>query len=218
MALTAQDRNLLRQCLGHESGAWNDFIDRYLGLIYHVIQHTAHLRSQYLQPEETEDIAAQIVSEIAANDYAVLRQFRLNSSLASYLTVIGRRICVNELAKHAPPRELQSGAGSNETLDKDGPARRPQATSGLEALEEVAKLLKKLPARERKVVQLYFIEGRSYEEISTELNIPINHIGVILRGPARNCVRTSKIRRPRWIRVSSRKRNAELRFTLWLSP
>ena len=29
-------------------------------------------------------------------------------------------------------------------------------------------------------MQLYFIEGRSYEEISTELNIPINNIGVIL--------------------------------------
>ena len=194
VALTAQDRNLLRQCLGHEPGAWNDFIDRYLGLIYHVIQHTAHLRSHFLQPEETEDIAEKIVREIAANDYAVLRQFRLNSSLGTYLTVIGRRICVNELAKHAPPREPQPGAGPNEPLDKDGPVRRPQATGGLEALEEVAQLLKKLPARDRKVVQLYFIEGRSYEEISTELNIPINLIGVILRGPARNCVRASRIR------------------------
>ena len=47
-------------------------------------------------------------------------------------------------------------------------------------------------ARERKVVQLYFIEGRSYEEISTELNIPINLIGVILRGLARSCAKMSE--------------------------
>ena len=56
-------------------------------------------------------------------------------------------------------------------------------------------LLKKLPARERKVVQLYFIEGRSYEEISTELNIPINNIGVIL-ARARKKLREDSIAPP----------------------
>ena len=52
--------------------------------------------------------------------------------------------------------------------------------SGLESLEEVEKLLGKLPGKEREVVRLYYIEGRSYEEISTELNLPINSIGPAL--------------------------------------
>jgi RNA polymerase sigma-70 factor (ECF subfamily) len=30
------------------------------------------------------------------------------------------------------------------------------------------------------VVRLYYLEGRSYEEISTELNVPVNSIGPIL--------------------------------------
>ncbi len=180
MALTAQDRNLLRRCLNHESGAWNDFIDRYLGLVYHVIQHTAHLRSHFLQPEETEDIAADIMTEIAQSDYAILRQFRGNSSLAAFLTVIARRICVTDLARRHPIRDTQVHSNHTGEADKEETPKRSSQSGGLEALEEVGKLLKKLPARERKVVQLYFIEGRSYEEISTELNIPINNIGVIL--------------------------------------
>ena len=45
MALTNLDRELLRRCLAKQPGAWNDFVDRFLGLIYHVVQHTAHLRS-----------------------------------------------------------------------------------------------------------------------------------------------------------------------------
>jgi RNA polymerase sigma-70 factor, ECF subfamily len=180
VALTAQDRNLLRRCLNHESGAWNDFIDRYLGLVYHVIQHTAHLRSHFLQPEETEDIAADIMEEIAQNDYAILRQFRGNSSLGSFLTVIARRICVTDLARRHPVRETQVNTNHVGDSDNEEAPPRSSQSGGLEALEEVGKLLKKLPARERKVVQLYFIEGRSYEEISTELTIPINNIGVIL--------------------------------------
>src|SRR5262245_4374492 len=51
VALTPVDRDLLRRCLDHQPGAWNDFVDRYLGLIYHVIHHTAHSRSTPLQPE-----------------------------------------------------------------------------------------------------------------------------------------------------------------------
>src|SRR5439155_9692320 len=56
----------------------------------------------------------------------------------------------------------------------------PRAEVGLESLEEVQKLLSRLPSRERRVVALYYLEGRSYEEISTELNIPVNTIGPIL--------------------------------------
>jgi RNA polymerase sigma-70 factor (ECF subfamily) len=175
VALTARDRELLKRCLNHERGAWNDFVDRFLGLIYHVIQHTAHLRSTPLRPEETEDLGAEVMLAMVANDYAVLRQFRGHSSLATYLTVIARRICVQELARRAAAREVLPRVDGKVEEYEDRPT-----TGGLESLEEVARLLQKLPSRERSIVRLYYLEGRSYEEISTELNIPVNSIGPIL--------------------------------------
>jgi RNA polymerase sigma-70 factor (ECF subfamily) len=56
----------------------------------------------------------------------------------------------------------------------------PRTQLGLESLEEVEKLLSKLPSKEREVVRLYYLEGRTYEEISTDLNIPVNSIGPVL--------------------------------------
>jgi RNA polymerase sigma-70 factor (ECF subfamily) len=176
VALTNLDRELLRRCLAHQPGAWNDFVDRFLGLIYHVVHHTAHLRSTPLKPEDIEDLAAEVLLQVVANDYAVLRQFRGHASLATYLTVITRRICVHELARRVAAREVQPSADQAEL---DGEEEAPRA-QGLESLEEVEKLLSKLPAREREVVRLHYIEGRSYEEISTELKIPVNSIGPIL--------------------------------------
>jgi len=173
------DRALLQRCLTHQPGAWNDFVDRYLGLIYHVVHHTAHLRSMPLRPEDVEDLAAEVLLQIVSNDYAVLRQFRGHSSLASYLTVIARRICVHELARRAAAREVQP-RGDGRELAAGEPEEPPKAELGLESLEEVQKLLRKLPSRERQVVRLYYLEGRSYEEISTELNIPVNSIGPVL--------------------------------------
>ena len=176
MALIARDRELIRRCLHHEPGAWNDFVDRFLGLMYHVVHHTSHLRSFPLQPHDVEDLAAQVLLQIVDNDYAALRQFRGKSSLAAYLTVIARRTCVNELARRAAAQANHQQAAH--AAEEAAPPARPKP--GLETLEEVGKLLKKLPSRERKVVRLFYLEGRSYEEISTTLNIPVNSIGAIL--------------------------------------
>lgn len=173
MALTNLDRDLLKRCLAKQPGAWNDFVDRFLGLIYHVVQHTAHLRSAPLKPEDTEDLASEVLLQIVANDYDVLRRFRGGSSLATYLTVIARRSCVHELARRAAAREVQPPAPEPEAEEE------PRST-GLERHEEVERLLSRLPSRDREVVRLHYIEGRSYEEIATELNVPVNSIGPIL--------------------------------------
>jgi RNA polymerase sigma-70 factor (ECF subfamily) len=175
VALTNHDRELLRRCLSHQPGAWNDFVDRFLGLVYHVVAHTAHLRSVPLKPEDTEDLAAEVLLQLVANDYAALRQFRGVSSLATYLTVIARRICVHELVRRSAAREVQpANHGQLNEVEAD------DVRGGLERLEEVEKLLGRLPSKEREVVRLHYIEGRTYEEISTELNIPVNTIGPIL--------------------------------------
>src|SRR5437870_13143392 len=130
--LTPLDRDLLKRCLQHEPASWNDFVDRYLGLIYHVINHASHLRSVPLRPEDVEDLAAEVLLQIVANDYAVLRQFRKESSLATYLTVIARRICVQELARRQAAREVQPVDGK--------PAPEPEfdespRAAGLDSLE-----------------------------------------------------------------------------------
>src|SRR6476661_11279840 len=107
---TAVDRDLLRRCLNREPGSWNDFVDRYLSLIYHAIGYTAHLRSARLGPEDVEDIAAEVLLRIVADNFKVLREFRKQSSLATYLTVIARRICVHELTRRQTIREaIQNG-------------------------------------------------------------------------------------------------------------
>ena len=126
--------------------------------------------------------------QVVANDYAVLRKFRGESSLASYLTVVARRACVHELIKRSGQREVQPMDGA---ADHQG----HQAEVGIESLEEVQKLLRKLPSKERDVVRLSYLEGRSYEEIATELNIPVNSIGPIL-SRARNRLRKDVVAAP----------------------
>jgi RNA polymerase sigma-70 factor (ECF subfamily) len=172
------DKDLLQRCLAKQPGSWNDFVDRFLSLVYHVVQHTAYLRSAKLAPEDVEDIAAEVLVQVVADDYKLLRQFRGQANLSTYLTVIARRICVHELSRRQAVREaIRRG-------DVRAPAEPVEdsaaATKSLESLEEVDRLLRKLKGPEREVVRLFYLEGRTYEEISTELNIPVNTIGSVL--------------------------------------
>src|SRR4051794_37791169 len=140
VALTNVDRTLLQRCLTHQPGAWNDFVDRYVGLIYHVIHHTSHLRSQPLSPEDTEDMAQEVLLQIVQGDYAILRQFQGKCSLATYLTVIARRICVNQLAQRLAARDVQpSGGGADLDAALPAPDQPARGQVGLESLEEVQK-------------------------------------------------------------------------------
>jgi RNA polymerase sigma-70 factor (ECF subfamily) len=178
MPLTELDKELLQRCLNHKSGAWNDFVDRFIGLIYHVIHHTSYSRSIPLSPEDTEDLAADILAEIVKGDYSLLRQFEARSSLAAYLTVIARRIAIHALQKRAGSPAIQQADNLDEM---EAPVtRRKSPGTQAENMEEVEKLLNKLKGKEREVVRLFFIEGRSYEEISDTLNIPVNSIGPFL--------------------------------------
>lgn len=178
MSLTPVDRELLHNCLAGKPGSWNDFVDRFLGMIYHVVHSTAHLRSARLSPEDVEDIAAEVLLQIVAGEFKVLKQFQGNASLATYLTVIARRTAVHEINRRQAVREeIRSGAV---TPDDDGADESVAAQRSVESLEEVERLLRKLSGRDREVVRLFYLEGRTYEEISTDLDIPVNTLGAML--------------------------------------
>jgi len=177
-AFTDLDRDLLRRCLSKQNGSWNDFVDRFLGLFYHAIHFTAHLRSARISPEDVEDIAAEILVQILADDFKILRLFQKKSSLSTYLTVIARRICVHELTRRQTVREaIQNG---HTRLIQVAPDDTEAAQKGMEKLEEVEALLRKLAGKEREIVRQFYLEGRTYEEISTELNVPVNTVGSML--------------------------------------
>jgi RNA polymerase sigma-70 factor (ECF subfamily) len=177
VSLTAFDRDLLQALLAKQPAAWNDFVDRFLSLVYHAIHYTAHLRSAKLFPEDVEDIAAEVLMEIVKDDYKLLRQFRGQAALSTYLTVIARRICVHELNRRQAVREaIRKGEVKAPEVEADDPV----ALKGMERLEEVERLLRKLKGTDREIVRLFYLEGRTYEEISTELDLPVNTIGAKL--------------------------------------
>lgn len=174
MALSEIDRNLLERCLASQPRAWEDFVDRYMGLVMHVINHTAQCRSILLPAGDREDLAAEVMLTIVENDYAVLRRFRGKSSLATYLTVIARRVVVRKMLESQSPTSLSEVAEQSVADDSAGAEER------MTNQEEVERLLAHLEGPEAHVVRMYHLEGKTYQEISRITGMATNSVGPML--------------------------------------
>ncbi len=175
MALTEIDRSLLSRCLAGQSGAWQNFVDRFLGLFVHVVQHTATARSVPVTPELTEDLCGEVFFRILENDFAILRRFRGHSSLATYLTVVARRVIVKDMTRRRMAEAMgHVSARGVEAASGDRHERR------IEDRDEVERLLSELPPQEAEIVRRYHLLGMSYRDIGRELGVPENTIGPTL--------------------------------------
>jgi RNA polymerase sigma-70 factor, ECF subfamily len=176
MPLRDIDRKLIDRCMRKDPGAWKDFVDRYMGLIYHVIEHVAYARSRLLTAEDVEDIAAEIFLKIVDSDYGILRKFKGTSSLPTYLTVIARRICVKQLVKRQREEVLGHTNAHRASMD-DGASDEVEA---ILTADEVERMLEGLTEREADVVRLYHLKFMNYRQIAKQLGLTENTIGPIL--------------------------------------
>ena len=178
MGLSEIDRNLLERCLHGKGRAWEDFVDRFMGLVVHVVNHTAQARSVRLMPEDRDDLCAEVFLAVLRNDFGLLRNFRGQSSLATYLTVVARRIVVKEMLARKTIARL--GQGNSSQTAQVIPDPHPGPERQVIDQDEVQRLLDGLQGTEAQVVRMYHLEGKSYQEISSAVGLPENSVGPTL--------------------------------------
>lgn len=171
MSLSEIDRNLLQRCIDGAPRAWQDFVDRFLGLVIHVANHTAESRGIQLDQGTRDDLVAEVFLVLLASDRGVLRRFRRDSSLATYLTVIARRVIARRLSQDTSHPRLSIA---------DVDAADSSQVDRLENREEVERLMARLDPQESKIVRMYHIEGMSYEQIGKVVGLSENSIGPVL--------------------------------------
>ena len=164
------DAALVADCIAAVPGAWDAFVGRFAGLLAHVADRSARQRGLDLSAGDRDDIIAEVLLQLLHDDAAALRGFAGRSSLATYLTVIARRVAVRTLCRR---RESAAPAiGSADPAHDPRPAVRDR--------EEVEALLGHLDADEARLVRLHHLEARSYGEISRLTGLPLGSIGPAL--------------------------------------
>jgi RNA polymerase sigma-70 factor (ECF subfamily) len=148
-----------------------------MGLVVHVVNHSIQSRSLRLSPEDREDLVAQVFLTIVKDDLAILRHFRGESSLATYLTVIARRVVVADLLRQ---RANQQHDGNNHGHEHEMAMAGAEAEQRVSNRDEVERMMADLDSAEANIVRMYHLEGKSYQEISSAVGMPENSVGPTL--------------------------------------
>lgn len=94
MSISELDYPLLSDCLRRNPSAWEDFVDRFMGLALHVIDQTTEVRRMELTADERIDLCEAVFRALHYNHFELLKKFEFKSSLSTWLVVLMRRLVV----------------------------------------------------------------------------------------------------------------------------
>ncbi len=131
MSLSTLDRDLVRDCLQGDDAAWRSFCERFAALITHVVAQSALSFEMEIDESTRNELVTEVFSSIFDRDFTLLRRFRGESSLATYLTIIARRIVVKRLQGMKALGTKSSSELSPDALSDAGLERRIDSRSSI---------------------------------------------------------------------------------------
>src|SRR5262245_25925933 len=114
---------------------------------------------------DVEDAASKVFIELFQDDGRALRAYRGDSALTTWLTVIAYRIATREFVRRIRAREVEAAKPAPSSVERDA---------------EVLEFLERLPELDRRALVMFHVDDRSYKEISDQLGIPLNQVGMVL--------------------------------------
>lgn len=180
----SDDLELVTRCADGDDEAWSEFLRRYGAFLDFMVRRALASQGGRLPaPDEVADVRDEIIGWLVENEGRVLRTFRGESKLTSWIgVVVGRR--ARRIARRGAGLDaktvsldaLTAEATSHlavETREGDGRPRQ-------EALGKLGAALEALPERDRRLLKGAFYERRSYQELADELGVRPDSVGQLL--------------------------------------
>lgn len=180
------EARLLKGCLEGDPGSWREFVETYSPLILQVIRATLRrFEAGHRASESEEDLHQRVFMALWEGNRRRLRSFegRRRSSLATWLRVVAANLVIDQLRKTkpaaAPLAEEVGQEGCGVWLANPGPGPDGEMEDR-QAVEILRQELASLGERERLVLKLRCLDGRSGQEAAQLMGIDRNHVDQIL--------------------------------------
>ncbi len=159
-----EEKRLVSELIRRKGSAWRTFVDDYGPRIYtaclYTLKHSTGQEDRHL----AEDIAQNVMAQLVADDFKVLKSFSFHSRLSTWLIAVARNQTLMHLRKkNLPTRELKEEV--------------PAPVTNNESLRTV---MASLPERDGKLLRLYYFDNWSFKEIAKDLQISENSVSPLL--------------------------------------
>jgi len=122
-------------------------------------------------------LAEDMAQEIFIRIWKALPGYRAQSSLSTWIYAIARNTCLTALKTGGTKKEVSlEEPGVAQAAEEAGSPSEPAARAGIDIL----RFLDQLPEKHRRVLRLYYLEEKSYEEVARLLDWPMGTVKVYL--------------------------------------
>ena len=163
------DQELIRRCTLGEAEAWQELVRRHVPLLFAAVART-------VGPAEAEDVLQGLFLKLWEDGRRRLRTFQGKSRLSTWLVAVAHREAVDHARSSGARDRLRAAPASVlAVLNGHAPATDGSAASR-EAEAAVHAALGRLPARDRLLVRLVYLDECPYREVARLLAVPENSI------------------------------------------
>ena len=154
------DRDLILRARRGDPEAYGDLVSRHQTGVFNVCYRILHNRA------DAEDLAQETF--IRALDR--LHTFDLEREFSPWIRRVAANLCLNHIEAQKPSAPL------DEERDEDKTQSPGEQVEVKERSEQIRSALASLPPHYRLVVELRHYQELSYDEIASELNIPLSDV------------------------------------------
>lgn len=177
------DEELVKLVQEGEDDAYSHVVERYQRKIYAYIMRLTNHR------DEAHDIA----QDVFLKAYKNLHRFDTDRKFSSWVYRIAHNESVNWLKKHTRVKIESIEVREENGRQVVSSANVEQEYIQKEDSEKIKYSIRKLPARYREVMEMRYLKQLSYEEISSELEKPINTVGTLISRAKKKLATTTKL-------------------------
>ncbi len=182
-----EEHELVSACIEGEDAAWERLLHDYAGGVLAGVKSALRQRGHGSDPALEDELLADCFEILAANGAAVLRSFRGESSLATFISVVATRRAFRVLRDR-----LRHGKAVDRKAEHDKRSPRPgepdpaDNATAAERNKVIVEAISELAPSDKLLLTIFYLDGRSYKEIAAVTGLAATGVGTkIARARAR---------------------------------
>ncbi len=175
------EAELARRCAEGDRGAWELFLDRYGALLRALVRRLLRHYSGRADDVDTDEIVADVLLALVRRERALLKAYKPEYRLSTYLGVIIRTEVIRWLRRRRrTPLPLERASEAPDVSTHTRADRLLREDDKRRALQELREGLQALPDRDRLLLTMRYLDGCDYKTIARVLNISASSVGQLL--------------------------------------
>jgi len=165
--------DLIERCIEREEKAWSEFIDRFSGLVYYSVRERLKRNGFGFSDLDIQDIVQNVFIDIW--EKSKLAEVRERHKIKAWLSIVSQTRALNFMRKKRERLLSEEELFKVENIVSD-----KKENYKAELMEELERAIENFSPREKIILKLNIINGKTHKEIADFMNMPINTVSTII--------------------------------------